>query len=184
MQNNALQTLLSASHGVLTQLHRLALSLSTTQYTMPLDLLGGNTIGKHYRHIIEFYQCLMRDAEVVNYDKRLRNTDIENSPVIANSIIEEIVTQLNAEKIADRQLFYNADFSETGTEAICVTTSFGRELAYNIEHAMHHMAILQMVVKNYFKDIELEEGFGVAASTLRYQQQNHVHSNISASGAR
>lgn len=184
MQNNALQTLLSASHGVLEQLHRLAMSLSTTQYTQPLDLLGGNTIGKHYRHIIEFYQCLIKNAEIVNYDKRLRNTDIENSPVIANAIIEEILMHLDAEKVSERQLQYHADFSETGTEAISVATSFGRELAYNIEHAVHHMAILQMVVKHYFKEIELEEGFGVAASTLRYQQQNHVHSNVSAPGPR
>ncbi|MGV3597543.1 MAG: DinB family protein [Bacteroidota bacterium] len=184
MQNNALQTLLSTSHGVLEQLHRLALSLSTSQYTMPIDLLGGNTIGKHYRHIIEFYQCLLKKAEIVNYDKRLRNTDIENSPVIANAVIEDILMNLNDENITDMPLQYHADFSETGTETISVNTSFGRELAYNIEHAIHHMAILQMVVKHYFKEIELEEGFGVAASTLRYQQQNHVHSNISALGQR
>lgn len=151
---------------------------------MPLDLLGGNTIGKHYRHIIEFYQCLIKNVEVVNYDKRLRNTDIENSPVIANAIIEEILKHLKAENISDRQLCYCADFSETGNEEISVNTSFGRELAYNIEHAVHHMAILQMVVKHYFKEIELEEGFGVAASTLRYQQQNHVYSNVSALGSK
>jgi hypothetical protein len=184
MQNNTLETLLSASYGVLKQLRSLALALSPQQYSAPLDLIHGNTIGKHYRHVIEFYQCLLQNGPVVNYDRRKRDIALETGSVVAIAAINDIVSALQSITVDDiKDLAYEADFSDTGGAPITLPTSFERELAYNIEHAVHHMAILQMVVNHYYTDITLEDGFGVAASTLRYQQQTHVHSNFSAPGA-
>jgi hypothetical protein len=185
MQNNTLQTLLSASYGVLRQLRSLAGALTPQQYSAPLELLHGNTIGKHYRHVIEFYQCLLQNTPEVNYDRRKRDIVLETDSSIAIAIINDITAALQNITEADiKSLVYEADFSDTGETYITMPTSFERELAYNIEHAVHHMAILQIVVNHYYKHIQLEEGFGVAASTLRYQHQAHVHSNLPASGAK
>lgn len=155
---------------VLNQLKSLAHHLKNEDYTRALDLLGGNSIGKHYRHIIEFYQCLLGTQGIVNYDKRNRSLDLENNTDFAVEIIDTIIAALVNKPIVD-DCFYEADFSNNGGENIKVKTSFSRELAYNIEHTIHHMAIIQIVVRYYFPQIILEEGFGVAASTLRYQHQ-------------
>ena len=48
-------------------------------------------------------------------------------------------------------------------------SSFYRELAYNIEHAIHHMALLKVAVNQTLTYIELPQNFGVASSTIRYQ---------------
>ena len=48
-------------------------------------------------------------------------------------------------------------------------SSFYRELSYNIEHAIHHMALLKVAVKQTLTYISLPENFGVASSTIRYR---------------
>lgn len=170
MPQIANRILTNANLRVLYQLKTLALHLKDEGYTQSLDLLSGNSIGKHYRHIIEFYQCLLNTQGVVNYDKRKRSLDLENNADFAIETINTIIAALENEPIVD-DCNYEADFSDNGGENIKVKTSFAREMAYNIEHTVHHMAIIQIVVKHYFPQITLEEGFGVAASTLRYQHQ-------------
>ncbi len=170
MPQVANRILTNANLRVLHQLKTLAHHLKDEGYTQSLDLLSGNSIGKHYRHIIEFYQCLLGSQGIVNYDKRQRSFDLENNADFAVESINTIIATLEKEPIVD-DCNYEADFSDDGGENIKVKTSFARELAYNIEHTVHHMAIIQIVVRYYFPQIILEEGFGVAASTLRYQHQ-------------
>ena len=42
------------------------------------------------------------------------------------------------------------------------------ELVYNIEHAVHHMAIIRIAVQHEFPDLALDDEFGYATSTLKY----------------
>lgn len=170
MPQAANSILTNANLRVLHQLKTLAHYIKNEGYTQSLELLGGNSIGKHYRHIIEFYQCLLGSQGVINYDKRQRSLDLENNVDFALDTINTIIATLEKEPIAD-DCDYEADFSDDGGENIKVKTSFARELAYNIEHTIHHMAIIQIVVRHYFPHVILEEGFGIAASTLRYQHQ-------------
>ncbi len=50
-----------------------------------------------------------------------------------------------------------------------IPSSVARELLYNIEHAVHHMALIQVAVTNAFPSIELPPHFGVAYSTVQHQ---------------
>jgi hypothetical protein len=56
-------------------------------------------------------------------------------------------------------------------EEILVNTSIERELIYNIEHAIHHMAIIQIAVKHYFKYIDLNKNFGIAYATIKHHEK-------------
>ncbi len=53
-------------------------------------------------------------------------------------------------------------------------SSFHREVAYNIEHAIHHMALLKVAVNQTLHYIQLPENFGVASSTVRYQESTNA----------
>jgi hypothetical protein len=44
-----------------------------------------------------------------------------------------------------------------------------RELVYNIEHVVHHMALVKIGLKELLPDLDLPDDFGVAVSTIRYQ---------------
>jgi hypothetical protein len=44
-----------------------------------------------------------------------------------------------------------------------------RELLYNLEHAIHHMALIQVAVRQAFPALTLPAHFGVAYSTVQHQ---------------
>ena len=66
------------------------------------------------------------------------------------------------------------DYGLEGSNRQEIETNIGRELAYNIEHAVHHMAILKIGLAIVAPEVKVPEGFGVAVSTLRYKREQ-VH---------
>ena len=62
-------------------------------------------------------------------------------------------------------------------EAITIETNYYRELIYNIEHAVHHMAIMKIGIHEVAPYISLPADFGVAASTIRYKKEEALVSS-------
>jgi hypothetical protein len=52
-----------------------------------------------------------------------------------------------------------------------VNSTYFRELVYNIEHAIHHFAIMAIAVKSNFQEVTLAENFGTAYSTIQFQEK-------------
>lgn len=41
---------------------------------------------------------------------------------------------------------------------------------YNIEHTIHHLALIKVGLKLVYPDLDLPNHFGVAPSTIKFQQ--------------
>lgn len=96
---------------------------------------------------------------------------LEESSSAAVSAITEIVNwleQTSSDKKLQLSICHNKE-SEGGTEHI--NSSLYRELAFNIEHAIHHMAIIKIAAKILNPEIQIPSHFGVAPSTIRYYSQ-------------
>jgi hypothetical protein len=166
-----------ASVCILEQVKDVVTNIKDEDYSCQLHLLSSNTIAKHVRHLLEMYDEMLSgmEAGVIDYDTRKRNLLIEHNREYTLQFIEELVGKL--EKIdADKPLMLYACY-DTKAGKMMVNTSLNRELAYNIEHAIHHMAIIQISVRHAFPYIVLPAGFGVAYSTLAYQNA-HVHTHL------
>ena len=50
-----------------------------------------------------------------------------------------------------------------------VTSTYNREIVYNIEHAVHHMALIKVALKELEVEFVNEE-FGVAYATVQYRR--------------
>ena len=137
-----------------------------SQYTNPCEALSNATIGQHTRHIIELYQCLIEGyaAGEINYDDRKRNPLYENDIPAAINVIREI--QKNLEQ-PDKDVII---FCGTNDNSVCIESNYYREVLYNLEHCIHHQALIKVALLS-IKDIQIAEGFGVAPSTLQYRQQ-------------
>lgn len=146
--------------------------IDPVNYQSALDILSGSTIGQHTRHIIEFYNCLEQSLNsnepVINYAKRKRDHQIESEPDHALSCVEVIIEKLK-DLNADRPCLLNC--AEHGQDELMVNSTIGRELIYNIEHTIHHLAIVKIALKTIMPGIALPEHFGVAPSTIRHRQE-------------
>ena len=148
------------------QLSHLISQLNEEQYAKPLSCLSQTSIGKHVRHVIECYQCLLQGIEngLVDYDKRERNVQIETDKMFALEILDSISVAIL--DLKEKPLQLSVAYYE---DAILVQTSLLRELAYNVEHTVHHLAIIKLGVHVSFPKIQIAENVGVASSTIRYQ---------------
>lgn len=145
--------------------------LNNDDYSKSLTMLSDNTVGKHVRHIIEMYHCLINtyDNGTVDYDKRERNSTIEiDSSVAIENLLQILQTISNKE---DKALLLNSYYDFYATAPETIQTTFHRELAYALEHCIHHMAIIRIAVESNFPYLKVAPTFGVATSTLRYIDQ-------------
>lgn len=129
-----------------------------------------NSVGKHVRHILEFYELLLNSIQNshLNYDYRQRDLVLEVDSDVAFQRISHIDRAISQLDLA-LPLTLEADLSVGGAKSILILTSLARELLYNVEHTIHHMALIQVAVKNALQHIELPLHFGVAYSTVQYQ---------------
>ena len=158
-----------AVNNVFVQLAGTLDQLTQQEYVQPCSTLFNNTIGQHVRHIIELFQCLETgyDAGMVNYEKRRRDLLIETDKDFATRLLQEIFTNLSR---TNKELVLEAMYDEHATEPITISTNYYREIAYNLEHTIHHMAMIRVGV-NEVSAITLPEDFGVASSTVKYRKQ-------------
>lgn len=143
--------------------------LHPDQYNHSCTNLSGNTIGQHVRHIIEMFQCLEAGYAIgeVDYEKRKRDKQIETEKDFATGLLKEISRQISKENKTLYLLTYYDELQDTPEK---ITTNYFREIAYNLEHTIHHMALIRVGLRE-LGDLPVEDSFGVASSTLKYRKQ-------------
>ncbi|MEP4532156.1 MAG: DinB family protein [Cyclobacteriaceae bacterium] len=156
---------------LLKQLSTVIDSLTDTQFVTKVPVLSNATIGQHVRHTLEFFICLMdaKNEGVINYDERRHDQFIEQETQLAGSVVQSVEAFLQKET-EDFGLMLKANYSVDNDCSETISTNFYRELAYNIEHAIHHMALIKIGCKAVCPALVLPEHFGVASSTVRYHQ--------------
>ncbi len=53
---------------------------------------------------------------------------------------------------------------------VSIQTNYFRELLYNLEHCIHHQALIKVAVFQ-LENIKVTENFGIAPSTIEYKKQ-------------
>jgi hypothetical protein len=153
---------------VLLQLITSLEQLTGHQYAQPCQTLSNASIGKHVRHVIELYQCLESGYpdNRVNYENRKRDTLIEKDRDHAVSLIHGIAESIGR---PDKELVLESSFDEHANDTVCIATNYHREVVYNLEHTIHHMALIRIGITEVAA-IRLSENYGVASSTIKHLQ--------------
>ncbi|MDX1627769.1 MAG: DinB family protein [Fulvivirga sp.] len=162
--------LANASKDILDQLKKAIEQINEKDFSAKVEVLNDSTIGQHTRHTLEFFLCLQKGLEkgVINYDNRDHDKIIETDKVLCLSTIEQIKRFLDrCEGNMPLQLESNYDLENDTINT--VESNLHRELAYNIEHAIHHMAIIKIGLNSVAPYVKLPNHFGVAISTIKYQ---------------
>lgn len=160
-----------ACTAILNQLSDVIRQLEEKDFDRPSTALGKSTIGQHTRHTLEFFLCLEQGFRkgVVNYDKRAHDKMIETDKFIALSTINQIRDFIDSRK-NDQPLKLEVSYERDSEAYLTIETNYFRELSYNIEHAVHHMAIMKIGLREIAPYVSFPLDFGIAASTLRHQE--------------
>ena len=158
--------LIPSIKNALDELSDLLKQLSEENYISPCYSLSNATIGEHTRHIIEMFQCLniQYESGIVNYDLRKRDYLIQTNTNFAEKSIQEIISNLD-KKNKNLHLQQIVEGEE-----LLITTNYNRELLYNLEHCIHHQALIKVALLQ-IESIKVDADFGVARSTIEYRNQ-------------
>lgn len=151
--------------AILNQVHE-------SDYSKSLFVLEKGTLGKHVRHILEFYECLfMENSEnIICYDDRKRNMVLEENIRFTSGYMDEILNKIEMVDI-NRRLLLKVKYEDT---EIIIESSLYREITYNIEHTVHHLAIIRIAVAAELSYIDLSGNFGYSDSTIQYLKSKAV----------
>jgi len=158
--------------GKLNEIKQLLLELPSELFLTPMEIISNATVGQHFRHILEFYTCLEKGVITgeVCYDERERNVLIETNVEDAIIQIEERITFLESVK-SDGALKLKANYSTSSNSKVHLDSSVYRELAYAMDHTIHHLAIVKIALSESNGSSDIVMNLGVAPSTIRYRNQ-------------
>ncbi len=140
--------------------------LNDTQYSKKVAHLGNSSIGGHTRHIIELIQCanLGLLSGTVDYINRTRNIEIEYNRILAQDILLHLIDDLKGFNKKLNLVVEELD----DTKGVLVNTSYFREIVYNTEHTIHHLALIKVALIEMNLNF-VDDNFGMAYSTIKYK---------------
>jgi len=146
--------------------------LTDENYSRKLSVAFNASIGGHYRHCLDHFRSLLNAVECgdLNYDHRERGTLVEIDRFAALEATQELrfgYEKLNLPHLS-RPLAVTCKTSYTTSGSQSATSTVAREIMYAVAHAVHHYALIG--VMGGLMEIPMPAGFGVAPSTLKYQQ--------------
>ena len=157
---------------IVQQVERILDQLAQEQYANPMEVLNGSSLGQHFRHIIEFYHCLVDgvDNGLIDYASRKRDNRIEQDVYFAKSSYLSLGQQL---KVLDEDQLIKVKADFNADERPVVGSTVGRELMFAYDHAVHHLAIIKIGIQQELPDFALDQRLGVAPSTIKHI--NHIN---------
>jgi hypothetical protein len=163
-------TLMTDAREVLLQGLTLLFDLDDHKYSRIEGDPFNASIGQHYRHVIEHFQCLtwgLQSGEI-NYDARERNVRLQSEVTYASvatcDILRVLKRYTDATLASECTVINSVGYGDV--KAPTFKSNISRELAYCAGHAIHHYAIIRLLCHQIGVSVPAE--FGFAPSTLKH----------------
>ncbi len=160
-----------ACHNILEEVGGIIEQISDSDFVRPVQAFNGATLGQHFRHSLEFFQCLMSGypSSEVSYDKRKHDKNLETRKILALDLIDRIKLFITHCEVS-KQISLSVSYDPESDVEVSIASNMAREITYNIEHIVHHMALVKIGIKEVCPQVTLPAEFGIAVSTIRYHQ--------------
>jgi len=166
-----------SSKIIIDQIVSILQEIKDEDFSLPLEVFNGSTVGKHFRHILDFYNCILKGAATgtLDYCERDRNPTVEISPINAEEEFSLLLQNIESLDESFPLKVYTDFHFENDKHQSLVDSSIGRELMYAYDHAVHHLAIIKIGIRGNFSYMSLDQSIGVAPSTIKYESAKHEH---------
>mmetsp|Transcript_23082 Transcript_23082/g.39040 ORF Transcript_23082/g.39040 Transcript_23082/m.39040 type:complete len:191 (+) Transcript_23082:150-722(+) len=144
------------------------------------------SVGGHIRHSLDHFSILLsRDfaaaspLDVVDYDIRDRNTDIETNKdsAIAKTCallttLDDMFASPSAAQLMATPLTVRFVGDAASGETYSAPTSLAREMSFVAHHGIHHLATVKLMMQRM--NYELGDGVGKAFATIQHEQEQQA----------
>lgn len=142
-------------------------------YTEVVPEYFSGSVGKHIRHILNFYECFLSGISRgrIDYDSRHRDVMVETSLGGAQARMRAVMktlSALDARQCNEDVLVHQNEGAIEDPENDWSRSTVGREIQSLVSHTVHHYAIIALILRIF--GFECPRDFGVAPSTLKYQR--------------
>lgn len=173
-------SLVSTNIHLLNQGIKLVKQMDDHLYTRTDSRTYNSGIGKHMRHIIDHYLSLVTmEGDRINYDKRERDEQLETSRdaciKTCSQLIRALKRYLQQPELMDRNIMVKSNEGSVNKHSPWSPSSVKRELQFLISHTVHHYALIAIILRTH--DFAPPEEFGLAPSTIAYQEQTRQANN-------
>ena len=110
------------------------------------------------------------ESGMVNYDSRSHDPSLERSREKCLQVLQQLKNRF-LEPVWPDPIELTGSYSLDSDKTFTLATNAAREIVYNIEHAIHHMALIRVAIQHEYPDIRIQEEFGYAISTLKYLRE-------------
>ena len=106
----------------------------------------------------------------VDYVNRNRNILLETDKNFALFTLQSLGNEVNK---SDKSLKVITENEENLINSLPVFTTYFREIIYNTEHTIHHLALIKvaLIEMKLNKSDFINENFGMAYSTIKYKNE-------------
>lgn len=163
--------LVIASQDVLIQGLGLLFNIWDKTYSHLAEAPYSASVGGHYRHVLEHFQCVIRGIRSgeINYDARERNprleTEVRYATIATCDVLRAIKNYTDAGLAHPCRVVNSVSYGSA--QPSLIESNVGREIAYCVGHAIHHYAIIRLICSHL--GVEVPNEFGIAPSTLKYR---------------
>jgi len=152
--------------GLLEQLRDVVALMPKGMYVAQPAARVSGSIGQHVRHCLDHVSAFTAavSGEALSYDQRLRGTTLEIDPRTAVDEIERLFVRL--ERMPPTSLDHQLTLSslvDVRLPPVTMRTTIARELAFVVQHTIHHCALIAVLVE--WQGGRVPNGFGLAPST-------------------
>ncbi len=156
--------------ATLSELASVVGSLTSEQFVQRCgESFANGCIGSHVRHCLDHIRAVVETPEgFVDYDRRVRGTDIERDPGAALREARRLqgLIGLLVERAADEQVCVRVIPTRDGG-TVEVESTLARELAFVLSHTVHHNALVRAMAG--VLGASMPPLFGYAPSTLAHR---------------
>ena len=166
-----MERLLRANLHYLKQAVALLDRLDDGLFSQPVANFYGSSVGGHLRHCIEHYLSFLTGTEngKVDYDDRKREVRLETVAAEATAVLDQISEKLEKLMQSEPPVGLLVKMDCGGDEIEWQPSTLGRELQFLVSHTVHHFAMIGGICRAL--EVDLEDDFGVAPSTIRHRAQ-------------
>jgi hypothetical protein len=151
---------------LLQQMQALIEKLDDIDYARPAPGRSSGGVGGHVRHCLDHVMALLASTHtgLCAYDRRGRGTDVESCRLAALRAISTLTALLSdvGPELLDRTVSVETQLDHAGA-MITTRSSVGREVAFVINHTIHHHAIVGQMLSG--RGIPVNPHLGLAPST-------------------